>query len=127
LARRHHRPRAAEKLGPIERTADDVLLPLRGRSLRSVLAIPPSTSGVELSGDGLAFSSCKPSDQGQWMVLRCVNLTDEERTGVWHLPWSPSEVRHAMMNETPGAGIVPDGNTIRVAVAGRGVSTILVR
>jgi alpha-mannosidase len=122
-----HGPRSAESLGEIERTADDVLLPLRGRSLRSVLAIPPSTSGVELSGDGLAFSSCKPSDQGEWMVLRCVNITDEGRTAMWRLPWPPSEVRHATMDETPGAGIVPDGNTIRVTVGARGVSTILVR
>ena len=122
-----HGPRSVASLGEIERTADDVLLPMRGRSLRSALAIPPSTSGIELSGDGLAFSSCKPSDQGAWMVLRCINHTDEERTAVWQLSWPPSAVHHATMDETPGAGIVPDGNAIRVAVAGRSVSTILVR
>ena len=44
----------------IERMADDVLLPLAGRTLRSNLGDARTVGGLELVGAGLAFSCAMP-------------------------------------------------------------------
>jgi hypothetical protein len=63
-----HGPRTGETIDLIERTADDVLLPLTGTTLRSAIADYPATAGLELEGRGLAFSSAKESEDGDWLV-----------------------------------------------------------
>ncbi len=78
-----HGKRDARTIDLGERMADDILLPLSGTTLRSALTVPPNTSGVELEGEGLAFSTCKESEHEGWLVLRCVNLTDQEVAGRW--------------------------------------------
>ena len=122
-----HGARSAATLDEIERTADDVLLPLRGRSLRSALEIHRPTTGVELSGEGLAFSACKLSETNEWIVLRCVNRTGERSSGEWRLGWTPSAVRLSRLDETPGQALIAEDSVVRFTAEPRAVVTILVR
>jgi alpha-mannosidase len=122
-----HGARSAATLDEIERTTDDVLLPLRGRSLRSALEIHAPTAGVELHGEGLAFSTCKLSENDQWVVLRCVNFTDERRVGEWRLGWTPSDIRLSRLDETPGEALTADGSVVGITAEPRAAITILAR
>ena len=76
-----HGPRTTEMIEHIERVAEDVLTPLRGETWRTAIAPPASVRGVELSGTGLAFSTVKESEDGEWLVLRCVNLARPPGSG----------------------------------------------
>jgi alpha-mannosidase len=111
----------------IERTADDVLLPLTGSTLRAALAVPADVHGVELEGEGLALSACKQSEDGKWMVLRCVNLTDHAVVGRWRCGFSVTDARLARLDETPLAPARHTGDAVEIHAAPRGVVTILVR
>jgi alpha-mannosidase len=122
-----HGARSTATIDEVERTADDVLLPLRGRSLRSALEIYHPTTGVELSGEGLAFSACKLSETDEWIVLRCVNLTSVRSSGEWRLGWTPSAVRQSRLDETPGGALTSDGSVVRFTAEPHAVVTILVR
>ena len=122
-----HGARTPEMVDAIERTADDVLLPLVGTTLRSAIADYPATRGLELEGAGLAFSSAKESEDGAWLVLRCVNLTDASTAGRWQLPFTPTEARVARLDETPLGTVAVSGDAIDFAAAARAVVTHLVR
>ncbi|MGI8496858.1 MAG: glycosyl hydrolase-related protein [Gemmatimonadaceae bacterium] len=122
-----HGPRDTETIAAIERAADDVLLPLVGRTLRSALSVPSPTEGIALEGDTLAFSTLKESEDGEWLVLRCVNLADQAATGVWRLGFDAREARSARLDETPGASLALAGRSVPIAVPPRGISTVLVR
>ena len=122
-----HGGRTPEMVDAIERTADDVLLPLVGTTLRSAIADYPATRGLELEGAGLAFSSAKESEDGAWLVLRCVNLTDASTAGRWQLPFTPTEARVARLDETPLGTVAVSGDAIDFAAAARAVVTHLVR
>jgi alpha-mannosidase len=122
-----HGPRTLEVTSGIESLADDVLLPLRGKTLRSAIAIAGETSGLTLEGDGIAFSTLKPSEDGRWLAARCVNLTDVPRRATWRFGFLLREVVGASLDETPsGAAPIRDG-AIQVIVGARSLSTILVR
>jgi alpha-mannosidase len=127
LALMLHGGRDADTIDMIERTADDVLLPLEGRTLRSALATPMDIDGVELEGKGLAFSTLKESEDGQWTVARCVNLLDEPVNGLWRFGVSIREARLARLDETPLDALTPDGMAVPFVAAPRAVVTILVR
>lgn len=110
----------------INRIADDVLLPLRGETWRTAIAPPGSVTGAALSGDGLALSAVKDSEDGEWLVLRCVNLLDREVQGRWQVP-GLAEAMRARLDETPlGSVAVRDGRVDFVAPP-RGIVTILAR
>lgn len=123
-----HGDRTAATIDAIERAADDVLLPLVGETLRAALDVPSPTMGAELSGEGLAFSTCKPSEDGEWMVLRCINLTDATIAGSWRLGSSIREAREARLDETPGAELPTslDGE-VRFVARPHAIVTLLVR
>ncbi len=86
-----HDARSHRTTDEIERAADDILLPLCGATLRSALAQPEPMSGIELQGPGLAFSCAKESEDGEWTVLRCVNLLDQSCAGRWRLGFPVGE------------------------------------
>ena len=111
----------------IERSADDVLLPLTGATLRSALAIPAVVQGVELNGEGLAFSCAKESEDGQWLVLRCVNLLDEPRAGSWRLATPVTEAHIARLDETILQAASVAGGSVSFVAGPRSVVTLLVR
>ncbi|MFI5310353.1 MAG: glycoside hydrolase family 38 C-terminal domain-containing protein [Gemmatimonadales bacterium] len=122
-----HGPRSAAMVDEIERASDDILLPLTGSTLRSALHRPPPLSGVELHGEGLACSAVKESEDGTWLVLRCVNLLEEERAGTWRLGAPVTEVMLARLDETPLEALAISGNTIPFRAPRRGVVTVLAR
>jgi alpha-mannosidase len=122
-----HGERSLACVDEIERAADDILVPLCGGTLRSALTQPRPVQGVELSGDGLAFSSANESEDGEWLVLRCINLFDVERPGTWRLDVAAREAWLARLDETPlAAAAIRDGVIAFVAPA-HGVVTVLVR
>ena len=122
-----HGPHLPAVVDEIERVADDVLLPLKGETLRSALRGPEMISGVELIGTGLAFSTFKESEDGDWLVLRCFNLRDDEVAGSWRLPFEIREVRLARLDETPMSALIFKGGEVRFKAAPRAQVTILVR
>jgi alpha-mannosidase len=85
----------------IERLADDILLPIRGETLRSNIAPPRRAAGLELLGEGLAFSSASPAQRSGWIALRCVNRRSERVHGAWRIGRPVSEAVRARLDETP--------------------------
>jgi alpha-mannosidase len=122
-----HGPRDAATIGAIERAADDELLPLTGTTLRSAISVPVAVGGVALDGETLAFSACKESEDGDWLVVRCVNLSDVAAPGQWRFGFPVHEVRRARLDETAGAAVAHEGNAVRFEAPPRGVVTLLVR
>jgi alpha-mannosidase len=122
-----HGPRTDGEIDRIERTADDILFPLSGSTLRPLLRVPPPVHGVRLEGEGLAFGACKRSEDGEWTVLRCVNLLECEREGRWHLPKPPREVHRSRLDERIGETMEADGAAVAFVAPPRGVVTLLVR
>ena len=111
----------------IERAADDVLLPLAGSTLRSALAVPAPTRGIELEGAGLAFSCAKPSEDGAWLVLRCVNVTERTARGSWRLGVPLREAWVARLDETAVGPAELRGDLAFFEAPPRAVVTLLVR
>ncbi|HET7622328.1 MAG TPA: hypothetical protein VFK39_10530, partial [Gemmatimonadaceae bacterium] len=130
-----HGERSDETIALVERTADDVLLPLRGTTLRSALAIPGATAGVELLLDhesealhgALAFSTCKPTEDGDGVTLRCVNITDRPLRARWRLGVPVSQAWTARLDETRLEQLPTDGQDIPFGAGPRSVTTIIVR
>ena len=110
----------------VERAADEVLLPLTGGSLRSALAVPSPFHGVGLSGDGLACSAVMASQDGKWLVLRCMNLTDTAQRGAWTVGFEIAEAQIARLDETPLGTIAGHGRRLEFVAPPRAVITILV-
>lgn len=122
-----HDGRTPETIHAIEQAADDALLPLEGRTLRSALAIPEPFHGIELQGRGLAFSACKESEDGAFVVVRCVNLLDEGVEGVWRFGVPIRQAHRARLDETPLEPLAVSNRQITFQAPPRGVVTILVR
>jgi mannosylglycerate hydrolase len=121
----HGGRRDAETIALIERTADDALLPLRGTTLRSAIAVHDAR-GVELRGEGLTCTTVKDAADGDWLVLRCVNLLDEPVRGAWRLPFAPREAKLARLDETPLEPLATESDEIHFDAPARAVVTILV-
>lgn len=122
-----HGARDEATVDAIERTADDVLLPLTGASLRSALRDPGVVAGVALEGTGLACPAVTVSTDGGWLVLRCVNVTEVAQRGAWRLPTPAKEARLARLDETPLDPIPTNDGAIAFTAGPRGVVTILAR
>ena len=122
-----HGPRSRQTLAAVERAADDFLCAPVGATLRSALALPAPVVGVELTGAGLAFSALKESEDGQWLVLRCVNVCDEAIEGEWRLPFDIRDARLARLDETPIGQLDALARVVRFEARPRDVVTILVR
>jgi alpha-mannosidase len=122
-----HGPRSESVVDEIERVADDVLYPLAGETLRSALQLPPALPGVELEGAGLAVSAIKESEDGDWLVLRCVNLLDAPVEAKWRVSRIVDEAWLARLDETPLTRLAPRGDTIPVTAAPRAIVTVLAR
>ncbi len=129
-----HGARDEDTTGRVERTADDILLPLRGETLRSSLLPPPGQSGgATLAGMGLALSAIKPAEDPFWRAaLRCVNLLDRPVEGRWTLGIPVAQARLARLDETPGELLdvtsTDAGTTeLRFTAGSRAVVTVLVR
>jgi alpha-mannosidase len=122
-----HGPRYSATIDAIEHAADGILLPLTGATLRSALRKPGAMSGIELDGEGLAFSCAKESEDGAWLVLRCVNLLDDACAGGWRLAGPVREAHLARLDETPVSPANISGDWIEFTAPPRGIVTLLVR
>ena len=111
----------------IERLADDVLLPLRGETLRYNLDEPHRAGGIELEGDGLAFSAALPARASGWVVLRCVNRRGEPTHGQWRIGRPITEAMRARLDETPETPAQVREGTVQFDAAPHEIVTILVR
>ena len=105
---------------------DDVLLPLAGDTQRDLLTLPPPITGVALEGDGLAFSSLKESDDGAYVVARCVNVTGKQVRGAWVLPHVAATAHEARLDETPIGALSLDKTRIPIVVPPHGIHTVLI-
>lgn len=121
-----HGPRTPETIAEVERTADDVLLPLVGTTWRTALDPPPSLSGIELAGEGLAFQAAKESEDGEWIALRCANLLDTPVAGTWRIA-GVHEARLARLDETPLEALPVADGAVPFVAAPRAVVTVLAR
>jgi hypothetical protein len=110
----------------IERVAEDVLSPLRGETWRTAIDPPASISGAELSGTGLAFSTVKESEDGDWLVLRCVNLLDQPVRGAWFMA-GLGEAMRARLDESPLEPVAVQDGRIDFVAPARAAVTILAR
>lgn len=122
-----HGPRRARTIDEIEAMADAALLPLAGFTLRSALAVPDVVRGPELVGDGLALSAIKESENGEWLVLRCVNLRDEPARGEWRLPFAVRQAALARLDETIMSDVETRRDAVPVEAPPHGIVTVLVR
>ena len=120
-----HGPRDDATIALIEHTGDDVLHPLAGRTVRSAAALPVATEGATLEGDGLALSTIKTSEDGAWLVLRCVNLTEREIAGAWTLGAPAHEARLSRLDESPGELLRIQDNRVPFVAAPRAIVTLL--
>ena len=111
----------------IERLADDVLLPIRGETLRYNLVDPHCAAGLELHGDGLVFSAAFPAQAAGWTVLRCVNRHDRAARGEWRLGRPLAEAVLARLDETPASTLTISGHVVRFEAAPHEIVTVLVR
>ncbi len=121
-----HGPWGDETSELVERTAEDVLEPVTGDTLRSMIAAPPESPRLELEGSGLVCSAVKESEDGEWTVLRCVNRFDRAVGGRWILT-GIREARMSRLDETPGDALPVAGDRVEFEAPPRGVVTVLVR
>jgi alpha-mannosidase len=130
LALHIHHGFSAQMLHEIDRESDRFLDPMRGFTIRGMVTQPALSGGIELSGTALSPSTVKESEDGRSIVLRCVNLSNREQSGLWTLPVPLESAHYARLDETPGQRIDPveqDGHsTVAFAAAPRAVVTILV-
>jgi hypothetical protein len=112
----------------IEQLADDVLLPIKGETLRSNLLEPRELVGIELSGDGLVFSSAKPAQREGWIALRCVNRRDDVVRGTWQFGRSVEGAVRARLDETPHEATVSvNARSVTFEAAAKEIVTVLLR
>lgn len=122
-----HGPDSPAVRDQIERLADDVLLPITGETLRSNLAAAHDAGGLELFGEGLAFSAAAPAQRDGWIVLRCVNRGTSPVHGRWRLRRGIAEAMLARLDETPLSPLVVDGDMVIFPAAPAEIVTVLVR
>ena len=127
LALMLHGSRNDDTIDAIERTADDVLNPLVGTTLRSAIEVPALVDGIRLVGKGLALSAIKESEDGAWIVLRCVNLLDRDVAGEWHLPFDIAEAHLARLDETLTGDADVAANRVRFHAPPHAIITVLMR
>ncbi len=68
----------------------------------------------------------KESEDGEWLVLRCVNLLEQPVRGTWHLA-GLGEAMRARLDETPLEPMAVQDGRIDFVAPARGVVTILAR
>ncbi len=111
----------------LEAASDDVLLSIRGETWRGVAQPHMPFAGMSLEGDGLVCSAIKQSEDGAWLVLRCINQRADAVRGTWLLPCAATEIRHSRLDEAPGTPIPLTGDRISFEAGPHAIVTLLVR
>ena len=120
-------PDSAEVRDEIEVFAEDVLLPLKGETLRSNLLPSQRAGQLELSGAGLAFSAALPARTAGWIVLRCVNRRSTPVQGTWTLGVPVYAAAIARLDETPLEPTPTANGIITFTAPPRAIVTVLAR
>jgi alpha-mannosidase len=112
----------------LERSAEAFHAPLAGYMCRAGIGVPPVVAGPRLEGAGLAFSTLKPRDDGNGVVLRCVNLTHRTRTGRWVWSTPISRAYRARLDETVEAELQLDRDrrTVSFDAGPRQIVTVII-
>lgn len=84
----------------LERLAEEFQAPLAGRMMRYGIGVPERVDGPRLSGTGLAFKAAKVSEDGESLVLRCVNATAAPVAGEWRVGLPVRRAYRARLDET---------------------------
>lgn len=108
----------------IERACDDFLVPMRGETLLAATGVLESTPSLTLEGDGLIFSTCKESDVGEGIVLRCVNTRSTPVPGAWSLG-GVRQAWLARLDETRVAALPLTGGRIEFVAPPHAIVTIV--
>ncbi len=114
-------------MSQLEACAEEFLTPVCGDTWRGVATALPDFPGLTLEGDGLVFSAAKQSEDGSWLVLRCINLRATPARGTWQLPRAATEVRLSRLDETLGLPPEATGDHIHFEAPPHGIVTLLVR
>jgi len=122
-----HGPDSSDVRGWIEQLADDVLLPIKGETLRSNMVEPREVGLIELSGDGLVFSSAKPAQREGWIAVRCVNRREVAVRGTWTFGRRIVESVRARLDETPDGTVSVNGRSVMFEAAAKEILTVLVK
>jgi alpha-mannosidase len=112
----------------LERLAEEFHAPLAGLMMRHAVEPPTTVTGPTLVGEGLAFKALKPAENGEAVVLRCVNLTERRTRGMWRWPVRARRAVRARLDETPleSLELSEDGTELFFEAAPREVVTLLV-
>lgn len=112
----------------VERMAEEFHVPLAALMLRYGIDVPRAVEGPALTGSGLVFKALKPAEEGNALILRCVNVTAEPARGVWAFPFVVTRAHRARLDETrrDEIGISADGREIAFEAGPREVVTIRV-
>jgi mannosylglycerate hydrolase len=112
----------------VESGADEFHAPLAARMYRSGIDVPEIVEGPALSGAGLAFRALKPREEGEGIVLRCVNVTRQARRGAWTFPYPVTRAFRARLDESVEAELPlsDDRRRIEFAAGPRGIVTVVV-
>ena len=112
----------------IEDASDSFLLPLTGNTMRDFSGTLGMLSGPELSGTALRLSTIAPADDGDGIVLRCVNDSALTQHGTWTLPADGElEFVIARLDETPVGEWQQVGNRFAFTAESRAVVTVRAR
>ena len=108
---------------------EDVFLPPRAVWLRQATPLAPAAWDVRLEGRGLVFSSAKPPEEGDGLVLRCWNARPEPAAGAWRFGRRVARAVRVRADERGGVmelGLADGGRVVPVLVGGYGLSTVRV-
>jgi mannosylglycerate hydrolase len=108
---------------------EDIFLPPRALWLRQAtpLSVPPCD--IRLEGKGLVFSSAKPPEQGEGLVLRCWNARGEAVSGAWRLGRAAARAVQVRADERAAVGdlaLADGGHTVPLLVEPHGIATVRV-
>ena len=110
---------------------EDVFLPPRAVWLRQATALAPPAWDLQLEGRGLVFSSVKPPEEGNGLVLRCWNARAEPVSGAWRFGRPVGRAVRLRADERDESaaelGLAEGGHTVPLAVGSYGLSTVRVK
>lgn len=98
--------------------------------LRGVIAGPdptlePDTPLLEIDDDQIALSALKPADNGDGLILRVLNPTDETRAATISVGFPVTEVVSVRLDEeTPDGDVIHDGRTIHIEMGPHSLRTV---
>lgn len=106
---------------------EDVFLPPRALWLRQATPLSAPAWDIRLEGRGLVFSSAKPPEQGDGLVLRCWNARAEAVSGAWRFARPVARAIRVRADErSASAGelvLAESGHEVPVVVEPYGIAT----